>query len=50
MHPDECYVYLRAIEYDLGERKQLALERFFRYLIDRGEASPKCVPLDILVS
>jgi chorismate dehydratase len=50
MHPDECYVYLRAIEYDLGERKQLALERFFGYLIERGEASPRSVPLDILYS
>ncbi len=50
MHPDECYVYLRAIEYDLGERKQLALERFFGYLIERGEASPQSVPLDILSS
>ncbi|MCF8057057.1 MAG: menaquinone biosynthesis protein [Desulfocapsa sp.] len=48
MHPDECYVYLRAIEYDLGERKQLALERFFEYLIERGDASPESVPLDII--
>lgn len=50
MHPDECYVYLRAIEYDLGERKQLALERFFGYLIERGEASPGSVPLKIFIS
>ena len=48
MHPDECYVYLRAIEYDLGEQKQLALEKFFGYLIERGEASPQSVPLDII--
>lgn len=47
MHPDECYVYLRAIEYDLGERKQLALERFFQYLIDRNEASVGSLPLKI---
>ncbi len=47
MHPDECYVYLRAIEYDLGERKQQALERFFQYLIDRNEASVKSLPLNI---
>ena len=47
MHPDECYVYLRAIEYDLGERKQEALEKFFKYLIDRNEASPLSVPLNI---
>ncbi len=50
MHPDECYVYLRAIEYDLGERKQKALETFFQYLIDRGEASPLSVPLKIFKS
>jgi chorismate dehydratase len=47
MHPDECYVYLRAIEYDLSERKQLALERFFQYLIDRNEASVGSIPLRI---
>lgn len=47
MHPDECYVYLRAIEYDLAERKQLALERFFQYLIDRNEASVQALPLKI---
>ncbi len=45
MHPDECYVYLRAIEYDLGEKKQLALETFYKYLIERGEASALSVPL-----
>lgn len=50
MHPDECYVYLRAIQYDLGKRKQKALETFFQYLIDRGEASPLSVPLKIFNS
>lgn len=45
MHPDECYVYLRAIEYDLSERKQLALEKYYGYLIERGEVSPHSVPL-----
>lgn len=48
MHPDECYVYLRAIEYDLGEQKQLALERFFTYLIDRKEAQVGSLPLKII--
>lgn len=47
MHPDECYVYLRAIEYGLGKRKKLALETFFQYLIDRNEVSPHSVPLNI---
>lgn len=45
MHPDECYVYLRAIEYDLSERKQQALEKYYGYLIARGEVSPHSVPL-----
>ncbi len=45
MHPDECYVYLRAIEYDLGERKQMALEKYYGYLIERGEVSSDSVPL-----
>ena len=50
MHPDDCYVYLRAIGYDLGGEKKLALERFFRYLIDRGEGSPQSLPLKIVES
>ncbi len=50
MHPDECYVYLRAIEHDLGARKRLALETFFGYLIQRNEASPLSVPLNIFES
>jgi chorismate dehydratase len=50
MHPDECYVYLRAIEYDLKGEKQLALERFARYLIDRGEGSAQALPLKIIES
>ena len=45
MHPDECYVYLRAIEYDLGSRKQLALEKFYNYLSARGEGSTQSTPL-----
>ena len=45
MHPDECYVYLRAIEYGLGARKQLALEKYYNYLIERGEGSSLSVPL-----
>ncbi len=47
MHPDECYVYLRAIEYDLGKRKQAALEKYFNYLIARKDASPLSVPLNM---
>lgn len=50
MHPDECYVYLRAIGYDLGADKQSALERFFRYLIDRGDGAADSLPLKIVDS
>jgi chorismate dehydratase len=45
MHQDECYVYLRAIENGLGDRKQLALVKYYNYLIERGEGSPLSVPL-----
>jgi len=47
MHPDECYVYLRAIEYDLDEKKIMALEKFFTFLINRGELPENAVPLCI---
>ncbi len=50
MHPDECFVYLRAIEYDLGAEKQLALERFFQYLIARDQGSGVSLPLKIVPS
>lgn len=48
MHPDECFVYLRAIEHDLGSEKKQALERFFRYLIDRGEGAASSLPLKMV--
>ena len=48
MHQDDCYVYLRAIGYDLGLEKKLALEKFFRYLIARGEGSAQALPLKIV--
>jgi chorismate dehydratase len=50
MHPDECYVYLRAIGYDLGAEKQLGLERFYRYLIERGEGAAEALPIKIVKS
>lgn len=43
-----CYDYLRGLEYDLGEKKQAAMERFFGYLIKRGEISGKALPLKIV--
>ena len=48
MHPDECYVYLRAIEYDLGAEKKMALERFAGYLTARGEGAAQALPLKIV--
>ena len=44
---ENCYAYLRAIEHDLGPEKQRALEKFFGYLIVRGEASKDALPLKI---
>ena len=42
-----CVAYLSAMEYDLDSRKQEGLILFYRYLIERGEASPAAVPLKI---
>ncbi len=50
MHPDECYTYLRAIEYDLGAQKKLALERFFGFLIKREEGAAESVPIKYVYS
>lgn len=44
---ENCYAYLRAIEHDLGLEKQLALEKFFGYLIAKGEAAKDALPLKI---
>ncbi|MEE4241509.1 MAG: menaquinone biosynthesis protein [Desulfopila sp.] len=40
-----CYRYLQGLEYDLGENKCLSLEKYFGYLIHRGEADKEAVPL-----
>jgi len=45
MTTDACHAYLQAMEYDLGQEKQKALEEFFSYLIKRGEAVPGSLPL-----
>ncbi len=42
---EQCYTYLQALEYDLGEKKCEALEKFIGYLITRKEASPEALPL-----
>ncbi len=47
MKMDVCSSYLQAIEYDLQDMKQQALERFFTLLIKRGEAESRALPLKI---
>lgn len=47
MDCESCYAYLNAIEYDLGDKKIAAMERFFGYLIKRGAISPDALPLKI---
>jgi len=47
MEVADCYAYLKGIEYDLAEEKLAALERFFGYLIQRGEIDPGALPLKI---
>lgn len=48
MSPEDCYAYLRAMEYDLGPEKLEALKRFFWYLVKRGEGDPGALPLKII--
>ncbi len=47
MAEDTCFIYLKGIEYNLGPRKQEALERFFHYLLDFNEARSEALPLKI---
>jgi chorismate dehydratase len=47
MDCEACSHYLMGIEHDLSPVKILALERFFQYLIDRGEAPAATLPLKI---
>jgi chorismate dehydratase len=47
MTPQKCYEYLTAIEYDLGEKKQEGVEKFFQYLIDRRVAERDALPVKI---
>lgn len=50
MDPDACYDYLKGMEFDLGPDKIKALEKFFGYIIARGEAPAAALPLKILNS
>jgi chorismate dehydratase len=47
MDADVCHSYLSGIEFNLGPRKQQALQRFFTYLFELGEARKECLPLKI---
>jgi chorismate dehydratase len=40
-----CHTYLSALEYDLDNKKCMALEKIFTMLMQRGEASRQAVPL-----
>jgi len=45
MEIDACYAYLQKIQHNLGPGHQQALEKFFTYLIERGEADKNALPL-----
>lgn len=45
MEPEDCYRYLRGIEYDFGPTKQQGLALFYDYLIKRGEGAAAALPL-----
>ena len=47
MAAEECYKYLKGIEYDLGSEKQQGLKLFCEYLVARGEGSNHSLPLKI---
>ena len=47
MDCESCSRYLYGIEHDLSPRKIEALEHFFRYLVERGEAPTDALPLKI---
>ena len=47
MPAEECYKYLKCIEYDLGNEKKQGLKLFCEYLAKRGEGNKKALPLKI---
>jgi chorismate dehydratase len=47
MDCEACSLYLMGIEHDLPPLKIEALERFFHYLVNRGEAPASTLPLKI---
>ena len=42
-----CAGYLRAIEHDLSPVKIQALEKYFAFLVSRGEVPESAVPVKI---
>lgn len=47
MDIDACYAYLRQIQHVLGPTHRQGLERYFGYLMERGEAGPDALPLKL---
>lgn len=47
MEVSACHAYLQGMEYDLGPQKVEALEKFFEFLVKRGEAAASSLPLKI---
>lgn len=47
MAEDKCFQYLSGIQHDLGHEKRKALEKFFQYLIERGDVPAEALPLKI---
>lgn len=47
MPAQECFNYLKCIEYDLGNEKKQGLNLFCEYLAKRGEGSSDSLPLKI---
>ena len=45
MSYDACYYYLKTMQYELSKTHKQALEKFFSYLIERGEADSSSLPL-----
>jgi chorismate dehydratase len=45
MDVDSCYEYLQQIQHNLGPEQQKALEKFFAYLMERGEIDNNALPL-----
>jgi len=47
MAAEDCLRYLQKMEYDLAPEKLEALQRFFEYLVKRGEVPATALPLKV---